>query len=421
MDDLNDAELVQRCRDGEDTAFAVLIARHELHLRRLLYSVVRFRPDVEDILQESLLQAYLGINSLRDAERFRSWLFGIGLNLARLHLRLISRQSVIDRTITPAQSNGAASRPPEQSVQQAEREARLRLALADLPQAEREALLLVYIEGLSHRDAAESLGASPGAIKVRVHRGRRRLASALSDEFDARPKVAIPKTEEANMIPVTVYDVLMSESLIDHRAILSPLLNALSPTTREQLLDDLVIRVDSRRWPAWKLFHAPAASEALPDEERSTLEELGRQLLPHHVVLLKDNNDSRALPIWIGPAESAAIVARLQSTPFMRPILPDLLASLLTLGDLHVERAAVSRLHEQIFYGTLWVRMSDRVIEVDCRPSDAIALAIRLDTPLFVAEEVMTEAGVAPNDDGSYPIGRNPDEQMPVYSLIYER
>jgi bifunctional DNase/RNase len=65
--------------------------------------------------------------------------------------------------------------------------------------------------------------------------------------------------------------------------------------------------------------------------------------------------------------------------------------------------------------------MSDRVIEVDCRPSDAIALAIRLDTPLFVAEEVMTEAGVAPNADGSYPIGRNPDEQMPVYSLIYER
>jgi bifunctional DNase/RNase len=135
-------------------------------------------------------------------------------------------------------------------------------------------------------------------------------------------------------------------------------------------------------------------------------------------VLLKENDGPRALPIWIGPAESAAIVARLQSTPFLRPILPDLLASLLTLGGLHVERAAVSRLHEQIFYGTLWVRVGDRVLEVDCRPSDAIALAIRLDAPLFVAEEVMEEAGVMPAAGGRYPAGRDADGSNGWRSLL---
>lgn len=220
------------------------------------------------------------------------------------------------------------------------------------------------------------------------------------------------------MIPVTIHDVLVSESLIDHRAILSPLLSALSSATRDQLLDELTIQVDSRRPFAWQLFNIPATSEEMPVEDRTALEELGRRLLPHHVVLLKATNSPLALPIWIGPAESAAIVARLQTTPFLRPILPDLLASLLTLGGLHVERAAVSRLHEQIFYGTLWIRMSDQEIEVDCRPSDAINLAIRLDTPLFVAQEVMDEAGVMPDPDGRYPVSRDADGSNGWHSLL---
>jgi bifunctional DNase/RNase len=174
-------------------------------------------------------------------------------------------------------------------------------------------------------------------------------------------------------------------------------------------LADLTVQVDSRRPFAWQLFHAPGTSGELPAEDRAALEEVGRRLLPHRVVLLKKNDGPRALPIWIGPAESAAIVARLQSVTFLRPILPDLLASLLTLAGLTVERAAVSRLHEQVFYGTLRVKMDDQVVDVDCRPSDAISLAIRLDTPLFVAQEVMEEAGVMPAADGRYPVGRDAD------------
>ena len=413
MNDPSDVELVRRCREGDDAAFPVLIARHEPHLRRLLNSVVRFGPDVEDIVQESLLQAYLGINSLRDAQRFRAWLFGIGLNLARLHLRLLSRRAVIEGAEMRERTGGVISRPPEQALLQSEREARLRAALADLPPSERDALLLVYSEGLSHRDAAESLGASPGAIKVRVHRGRRRLRAVLSNEFGAperpSPGVIVSDIKEANVIAVTIHDVLMSESLIDHRPILSPWLSALSPATRDQLLEELTIQVNSRRPFAWQLFHAPAALGELPDEDRAALDEFGRRFLPHHVVLLKENDGPRALPIWIGPAESAAIVARLQSVSLLRPILPDLLASLLTLAGLTVERAAVSRLHEQVFYGTLQIKMGDEVIEVDCRPSDALSLAIRIDAPLFVAQEVMEEAGVMPTADGRYPAGRDAD------------
>ncbi len=421
MNDPSDAELVRRCRAGDKAAFSVLVARHESHLRRLLYSVVRFRPDVEDIMQEALLQAYLGLHSLRDATRFRSWLFGIGLNLARLHLRLAYRQAAIEQTEMPERADGLISRPPEQSLQRSEREARLRVALADLPPSERDALLLVYSEGLSHRDAARSLGATPGAVKVRVHRGRRRLRAILSAEFGAPDRPTpdiIADMEEVDMIPVTIHDVLLSESLIDHRAILAPLLAELSPATREQLLDELTLQVDSRRPFGRQMFHVPAASGDLPAEDRAALEELGRRLLPHHVVLLRETDGPRALPIWIGPAEATAIVARLQSTPFLRPILPDLMASLLTLGSLHVQRAAVSRLHEQVFYGTLWVNVGGEVIEVDCRPSDALSLAIRLDTPMFVAQEVMDGAGVMPAPDGRYPAGRDADSVNGWYSLL---
>ncbi|MCB0881558.1 MAG: bifunctional nuclease family protein [Thermoleophilia bacterium] len=113
------------------------------------------------------------------------------------------------------------------------------------------------------------------------------------------------------------------------------------------------------------------------------------------VVLLKTEDGERYLPIWIGHAEAGAILARLQDTDSPRPMTHDLLANL--VGDLgaHVVRVTVTDLREGTFYAAITLRRDGTgEIEVDSRPSDAIALAVRVDAPIFVADEVIAENAV---------------------------
>lgn len=250
MDGESDADLVRRCRAGEREAFSLLATRHEAYLRRLLGRVLYSRSEAEDALQEALLQAYLGLDNLRQPERFGAWLYAIALNVARGQMRQRARLPTSEDSL---EANVRDMEPqPEQWFQQRETQAGLGRALMELPDAEREAIALVYGHGLSHRETAHLLGVSVSAVKVRVHRGRRRL-------------------------------------------------------------------------------------------------------------------------------------------------------------------------HDSVFYATITLRAAEQTTEIDCRPSDAINLAVRLDVALHVAGEVMDEAGVTPNEDGHYPITRDPGEQLPVNSLIHEQ
>ncbi len=112
------------------------------------------------------------------------------------------------------------------------------------------------------------------------------------------------------------------------------------------------------------------------------------------VVLLKTEDGERYLPIWIGHAEAGAILARLQDTETPRPMTHDLLANL--VGDLgaQVVRVAVTDLRDGTFYAAITLRRDGGDIEVDSRPSDAIALAVRVDAPIFVADDVIAENAV---------------------------
>ena len=87
----------------------------------------------------------------------------------------------------------------------------------------------------------------------------------------------------------------------------------------------------------------------------------------HRVVVLKEIDTDRYLPIWIGPNEADAIVIKLKEFPLKRPITHDLLATLLDLGQIHVEQATISRLHEGVFYGVLSARLGkdDEMTEID--------------------------------------------------------
>lgn len=127
-------------------------------------------------------------------------------------------------------------------------------------------------------------------------------------------------------------------------------------------------------------------------------------LSSRHVVILKETDRERYLPIWIGPWEASAIAMRLQGLTPERPLTHDLFASTLEAADVRISRIIISALAEETFHARLFVMRDDQEYEVDARPSDALALAIRTGAPIFAAVDVLDQAGLGADgglgDDG---------------------
>ena len=112
------------------------------------------------------------------------------------------------------------------------------------------------------------------------------------------------------------------------------------------------------------------------------------------IVLLKTADGNRFLPIWIGHPEAAAILMKLQNAATPRPMTHDLVADILTQLDAEVTRITVTELRENTFFARITVQLNGSEIEVDSRPSDAIALAVRVDAPIFAADDVIQESAI---------------------------
>jgi bifunctional DNase/RNase len=112
------------------------------------------------------------------------------------------------------------------------------------------------------------------------------------------------------------------------------------------------------------------------------------------IVLLKTVEGNRFLPIWIGHPEAAAILMKLQNAATPRPMTHDLVTEILVQLDAQVVSVAVTELRESTFYAQVTIRQDGAEIEVDSRPSDAIALAVRAEAPIFVADEVIEESAI---------------------------
>jgi bifunctional DNase/RNase len=117
-------------------------------------------------------------------------------------------------------------------------------------------------------------------------------------------------------------------------------------------------------------------------------------LSSRHVVILKETGRERYLPIWIGPWEASSIAMRLQGLTPERPLTHDLFASTLEAVDARVARVVISELADETFHARLFVEREGRVGEVDARPSDALALAVRVGAPIFAAADVLEQAGL---------------------------
>jgi hypothetical protein len=117
------------------------------------------------------------------------------------------------------------------------------------------------------------------------------------------------------------------------------------------------------------------------------------------IVILKQINEERYLPIWIGLYEAEAITIALQEIQVARPQTHDLLKTLINALNARLIHVEVVSLSEDVFYGNLILEIDGKRQEVDCRPSDALALAARTDVPILVDEDVMNQAGIIPEED----------------------
>lgn len=119
----------------------------------------------------------------------------------------------------------------------------------------------------------------------------------------------------------------------------------------------------------------------------------------HRIVVLKETDSTRFLPIWIGPFEADAITIQLQSVEVARPLTHDLLKSAIEQLGAEIAQVSITDLRNDTFYAEIVLRVNGRRLTVDSRPSDAIALAVRARVPVYVADEVMEQAGIMPEDD----------------------
>jgi bifunctional DNase/RNase len=110
------------------------------------------------------------------------------------------------------------------------------------------------------------------------------------------------------------------------------------------------------------------------------------------IIVLKDVASETVMPIWVGIFEANAIALEIEKIALPRPMTHDLTRNLMRHLNARLERIVISELNDDTFFATLWLRQGDEPLVIDARPSDAIALALRADCPIFVTEEVMQAA-----------------------------
>jgi RNA polymerase sigma factor (sigma-70 family) len=185
-----DSELVAATLAGDRTAFGRLIDRHAARAAAIAGSILG-RSDAEDVVQEALLAAYLGLDRLRRPERFGGWLYAITANLAKMRLRQrgshVSFDELGGRWFAAGEVDLRLT--PQEAVEAVELLGLVRSAFEALPPRQRDVALLYYVDGLSCSEIAALLGSSTGAVRVGLHRARGELRRRLDRKESLMPEV----------------------------------------------------------------------------------------------------------------------------------------------------------------------------------------------------------------------------------------
>jgi bifunctional DNase/RNase len=141
---------------------------------------------------------------------------------------------------------------------------------------------------------------------------------------------------------------------------------------------------------------------------------------PQRIVVLREEDGERHIPIWVGPYEAEALTLSLRGTNVQRPLTHDLLNNTIEGLGATVSHIVISELRNEIFYASIILDLNGKVVEVDARPSDAINLAVRASAAIFVGEQVLQEAGVIPELGMEEPTTQYEEENLGVFADFLE-
>ncbi|MGI8912425.1 MAG: RNA polymerase sigma factor [Chloroflexota bacterium] len=185
--DDGDAALVIAARGGDKEAFALVFERHRPWLIALCRRLLGDAGLAEDAAQETALQALLNLHHLRQPERFGPWLWSIGLHLCQRWCQQRAHQAFVGGALDAGRFVWDPVEPdagPEELAELAESGDRVRRPVEELPEGQRAAVVLFYLEGFSQADAAARLGIDVGAVKTRLHKARGTLKQRLGPQAE---------------------------------------------------------------------------------------------------------------------------------------------------------------------------------------------------------------------------------------------
>jgi RNA polymerase sigma factor (sigma-70 family) len=336
----SDAELVSQALGGAKEPVGELLRRHWDTAVFLAARVLGSAELGRDAAQEAAIAAMTDLARLRSPDRFGSWFCGIALNVSRRWLRQL-RAEILGLELADRPSDAPG---PAEAAEAADLATRVRASVAGLPDGQRDAVWLFYLQGLSHREVAAELDISVGAVKARLHQARAALARNLVELIDMDEGVVVGSPDATQWTEVAVSEIRRGQG------------------------DD-----------TWQR---------------------------KHVMILRERHGDRSLPIWIGPAEAAAMALALESAESPRPFTPKLAASLVEAAGSRIEEVRITRLLEGVFYATVIVRGPAGPMGVDARPSDAVNLALAAGAVIRVDDELFNTQTPCPwaAELASYPV-----------------
>lgn len=187
--DAADREAIERVLDGERDAFASIVRRHGTRVYRIAFRFLRNNALADEAAQETFTRAYSRLGAYRGEQAFHHWLYRITTNLCR---DLLKSASTLETPIAPTDQDRMQVVDPmdtaENRLDRRRALQELQSAITQLPAGEREAFVLRVVENLSYAEMGEILGATPNALKVRVHRARGRLKRRLGSLLNENPE-----------------------------------------------------------------------------------------------------------------------------------------------------------------------------------------------------------------------------------------
>jgi RNA polymerase sigma-70 factor (ECF subfamily) len=297
---LSDGDLARLARDGDPVAFRLLVERHQPAARVRAARLCANPSDVDDIVQESFLQAYLALDRLRDPDRFAGWLSGIVANVCR-GLRRRAPLTLLPDWPEPVHPAAADGLPSADDIDRADA---LRTAVADLPAGQRRAVVLHYYAGVP----AGQVAASAGAARASLHKARLRLRGYITEH---RPDL-IPAASRRT--PMTTVRIARTESLIPPG----------EPIYDRRLSHALILADDAghRELPLWLLGpdgqhlsdlltrHRPRQAETAEELAAQLLQAAGARVLAVDIDELGPQVPAARISLT-GPAGTAQVTARL--------------------------------------------------------------------------------------------------------------